>query len=386
MVTELLPPDQEPGRPEIAAAQRIVLKVGTRVLTHDNGGLALSRLYSLVETAAELRRSGREVLIVSSGAVELGREALGMPESPSEIVDRQACAAVGQGRLMGLYQTGFGQFSMTCAQVLLCQADLDDRTRYLHLRAALNGLLARGAVPILNENDAVATDELALRSGGRRDVFGDNDRLSALVAIKLEADLLVLLTDVDGVFDRNPSNHSDAKLILRYADDDVDASGTGSGASRGGMKSKIEAATVASEGGCDVVIGSGRRPGVARRILAGEDVGTWFPAREGLDARRSWMRFATAPRGVLHLDAGAVRAIEDRGASLLAAGVVRVEGQFDRGDIVALHGPDGRAVAKGQVHCNAAVARAWSAGKPPEGIRLEHPIIYRKHLVLEATP
>lgn len=383
MVPEFLPYDQEPGRPEIAAAQRIVLKVGTRVLTHDNGGLALSRLYSLVETAATLRRMGREILIVSSGAVELGREALGMASSPADIVDRQVCAAVGQGRLMGLYQTGFGQFSIACAQVLLCQADLDDRDRYLHLRAALNGLLARGAVPILNENDAVATDELALKKGGRRDIFGDNDRLSALVAIKLEADLLVVLTDVDGVYDRNPLEHEDARLILRYDDDVVDASGTPSRASKGGMKSKIEAAVVASQGGCDVVIGSGRGPDDARRILAGENVGTWFPAHEGLDARRSWMRFATAPRGTLHLDAGAVCAIKERGASLLAAGVIRVDGQFERGDVVELQGPDGTIVAKGQVHCDARVARAWSAGKPPQGIRLEHPIIYRKHLVLE---
>ncbi len=191
------------ARPALADADRIVIKLGTRVLTHDDGRIALSRLYGVVEAAAELLARDRDVLIVSSGAVGLGREALGFEVTPDDLEERQACAAVGQGRLMGLYDAGFGRLGRLCAQVLLTQGDFDDRIRYLNLRSTLETLLRRGVVPVINENDAVSTEELALASGERRRVFGDNDRLSALVASELDADLLILLTDVDGVFERD---------------------------------------------------------------------------------------------------------------------------------------------------------------------------------------
>ena len=202
-------------RPPVAAARRIVIKLGTRVLTRDDGRLSLSRLAAVVETAAAAHDEGREILVVSSGAVGLGREILELDEIPTDLALRQACAAVGQSRLMALYQDAFAQFGLICGQVLLTQGDFDDRGRYLNLRRTLSGLLERGVVPIINENDAVATEELVLLERGRRPVFGDNDRLSALLASKLHADLLVLLTDVEGFFDKDPRRHADARLLSR---------------------------------------------------------------------------------------------------------------------------------------------------------------------------
>jgi len=374
------------ARPPVARADRVVVKLGTRVLTHDDGRLALARLFAVVEAAADLRRAGKEVLIVSSGAVGLGREALGFAETPDELEERQACAAVGQTRLMGLYQEGFTRLGLVCGQALLTQGDFDDRERYLSLRSTLNTLLRRGVVPIINENDAVSTEELIFVRQGRNRIFGDNDKLSALVAAELDADLLVLLTDVGGLYDKNPHHHPDARLVARVDDLDhlhVVVSGPGSEASRGGMRSKIEAARVAARGGCHAVIASGRDTTVLPRVLAGEEEGTWFPAQQGLDARRRWIAFAVAPRGVLHLDAGAVAAVRSRGVSLLAAGVDRVEGRFRRGDVVDLRGPDGALIGRGMVNWDADTARAWCRGLPPDDIKNRDSLVHRRHLVLE---
>ena len=376
-------------RPEIAAAQRVVIKVGTRVLTGDDGGLALSRLFALVETAARLRRRGREVLIVSSGAVGLGRDALGLATSPLELAERQACAAVGQCRLMALYDAGFARLGLVCAQVLLTQSDFDDRARYLALRDTLTALLRHGVVPVINENDTVSTEELAFvgAAHGERPVFGDNDRLAALVATKLGAELLLLATDVEGLYDRDPREPG-ARLVERLDDPatlDGALPGAASGGSgRGGIRSKVESAWIAARSGCHAVIASGRRPGALDAVLDGATVGTWFPAHAGaLPARHRWLAFATAPRGVLHLDAGAVAALRERGASLLARGVTRVDGEFERGEAVDLVGPDRRRVGRGIVYCDAAAARAWSAGQAPDGVRNHHALIHRDHLVLE---
>lgn len=265
-------------RPSVAAARRIVVKLGTRVLTHDAGGLALARMFGIVETVAR-ERGDREFLIVSSGAVELGREFLGLASTPADIELRQACAAVGQARLMALYQDGFSQFGLNCGQVLLTQGDFEDHEHYVNLCRTLNTLLGRHVVPIINENDAVSTEELELElSDNSRAAFGDNDRLSALVAAKLPADLLVLLTDVKGLYHMDPRTHGEARLLSRVENGDgVDAGPPGSSAGRGGMRSKVDAATVAARGGCDVVIASGRESGNLERVLRGEDVGTWFP-------------------------------------------------------------------------------------------------------------
>jgi glutamate 5-kinase len=379
---------QSPARPPVAQARRVVLKVGTRVLTHDSGRLALARLFSVVEAAATLRLEGREALIVSSGAVGLGRDALGFTETPVDLAERQACAAVGQTRLMGLYHEGFARLGLVCGQVLLTQSDFDDRLRYLNLRTTLETLLRRGVVPVINENDAVATEELALVEGEGRPVFGDNDKLSALVATKLGAELLVLLTDVDGLYDRDPRGDPAAQLRARIDEGEADAAvgaagGAASPASRGGMRSKAEAAAIAQRAGCHAVIASGRRAGIVEQVLRGDDVGTWFPAGAGLPARQRWIAFAAASRGTLVLDAGAVQAVRGRGASVLPKGVTRVDGEFRRGDVVVLRGPEGELIGRGMAHVDAAAARRWLTGERPEGVRSHHALVHRDHLVLE---
>lgn len=370
----------------MANARRVVLKLGTRVLTHDAGRVALARLFAVVEAAAALVHGGREVLIVSSGAVGLGRDALGLTETPVDLAERQACAAVGQTRLMGLYHEGFARLGLVCGQVLLTQGDFDDRLRYLNLRTTLETLLRRGVVPVINENDAVATDELVLLQGEGRPVFGDNDKLSALVATKLGAELLVLLTDVEGVYDADPRDDPAARLLSRVDDADevlAAAGGPGSAASRGGMRSKVLAASIAQKAGCHAVIASGRRQGALDAVVAGEEAGTWFPRGGGLPARQRWIAFAAAARGALHLDAGAVQAVRERKASILPRGVTRVDGEFRRGDVVLLKGPDEALIGRGMAHVDAAAARRWVLGERPEGVRSRHALVHRDHLVLE---
>ena len=371
-------------RPPLLEARRVVIKLGTRVLTHDDGRLALARLFGVVEAAAALRREGRDVLLVSSGAVGLGRDALGGVE-PATLADRQACAAVGQTRLMGLYQEGFSRLGLVTAQVLLTQGDFDDRLRYLNLRSTLSRLLEQGVVPVINENDAVSTEELAFHGDSQR-VFGDNDRLSALVATKLGADLLVLLTDVAGVYESDPRENPDAELlplVERAEDLKAKVGGARSQASRGGMQSKVEAAAIAARAGCHAVIASGRAPEALAGVLAGEATGTWFPPRSELPARRRWIAFATGARGRLILDPGAVAALRERGASLLAPGVSRVEGEFQKGEVVELCTASGALVGRGLVACDAEAARRWCEGEAPAGTRNHDALVHRNHLVLE---
>jgi len=374
-----------PARPGVAGARRVVLKLGTRVVTHDDGALAHSRLIAIAEATAELRAQGKEVLIVSSGALGLGRDALGMRVTPTEVDERQACAAVGQTRLMALYQEAFARTGILCGQLLLTEADFDNRERYLNLGAALHALLRHRVVPIINENDAVSTQELELTTGPRP-VFGDNDRLSALVATKLDADLLVLFTDVRGLYERDPRIDSDARLVSKIERmEEVGAlsSPSGSSVSRGGMRTKVDAAWVASRGGCHAVITSGREPEQWGAVFAGEEVGTWFPARPRPHARQRWIAIAAAPRGRLLLDPGAVLALTEGHASLLAAGVTAVEGAFRAGDVVELLGVDGRRLGRGIIGWDAPTVREWCAGRPPGGTRNAHALIRRDEIVLE---
>lgn len=378
--------DDAGRRDAVSKARRIVLKLGTRVVSDDAGLLDAGRIGVLLDAVAGLRASGREVLLVSSGAVGLGRQALGLAAMPEQLEERQACAAVGQSRLMGFYERELGQRGHRAAQVLLTESDFDDRLRYLNLRSTLLALLRHQVVPVINENDAVSTEELAFVEGASRPVFGDNDRLSALVATKLPADLLVLLTDVEGVFDRDPRESPDARLLDRIDDPARLAeivAGPASEGGRGGMRSKLEAADLAARGGCDAVVASGRELADLSRLLDGEGVGTWFPARGELGARRRWIAFATAPRGTLHLDAGAVTALLERGASLLAAGVTKLEGDFRPGDVVELRGPDRALVGRGMVYCDLETAKLWCGGTPPSGVRNHDALVHRDHLVLE---
>jgi len=396
-VDDDLPAEPEPApagasRPEVAAARRIVVKLGTRVVTGTDGGVATERLAEIVAEVAAARGAGRQVLLVSSGAVGLGRRALGLAEPPERLALRQASAAVGQGRLMALYDEVFARHGVVCAQVLLTRADLNDRRRYLNLRRALEELLERGVVPVINENDVVSTEELELvhglgHGGGARPTFGDNDGLSAVVATKLGADLLVLLTDVAGVFDRPPGEPGAERLARVDAGGEAVA-GAGpptSGAGRGGMRSKVEAAALAADGGCHAVIAGGTARGVLGRVLAGEEEGTWFPLRRTLDAHHRWIAFAAASRGALELDPGAVDALRSGGASLLAAGVVDVAGDFRRGDVVELVGPGGARVGRGVIRWDAGEVRRWIDGTAPPGVRNAHALIRRSHLVLESV-
>ena len=322
-----------------------MVKVGTGVVAEADGQLALGRLGALVAQICALRAAGREVLLVSSGAVGLGAQRLGLARPPQDVVDRQACAAAGQGALMAFYDQLFGQLGVRCAQVLLTEDDLSVRRRHVNLVATLDRLLALGAVPILNENDAVSTAEVALR-GAR--VFGDNDRLSVLVASAVGADALVLLTDVDAVYDRSPREPG-ATRIATFTPGTSVALGAGSALGRGGMGAKIAAAQLGASVGVQVVVAGGQVPDVVRRAAEGDDLGTWFPAGEAPKALRRWLTCSSAPEGRLVVDAGARRALVDDQASLLLPGIRAVEGAFDADAVVSLCTDDGEEFARGRV-------------------------------------
>lgn len=352
--------------------RRLVVKVGTAVVTRADGRLALGRLGSLIEDLHTCISTGVQVVLVSSGSIGLGATRLGYESVPSDVVDRQACAAAGQGALMATYDTLLRQLGGTAAQVLLTEDDFLHRGRYLNLHATLERLVERGALPVVNENDTVSTTELAV---GRDRVFGDNDRLSALVAAGLDADLLVLLTDVDAVYTAAPSTPG-AERISTWADDTVEI-GPGSALGRGGMGMKIRAARVAQHSGVHVVIASGTRPGVLPRVVAGQELGTWFPAAGGLSRRGRWLAYATAPEGRLVVDDGARRALVDGGSSLLPVGVVEVLGRFDAGSVVSVCDDSGVEFARGVCAVGADEARAL-AGRSGG----QRALVHRDHVVL----
>jgi glutamate 5-kinase len=267
-------------RQRVAAAQRIVIKMGTNVIMRDDGALAVGLVYGIVESTVNVLRSGRQVLFVSSGAIGLGVKSLRLDKSPSELALKQACAAVGQSRLMAMYEDAFRYFSVTTAQVLLTEDDFLNPVRYSNLRAILDTLLRLGVVPIINENDTVSTLELDRPSNaaGQHCVFGDNDKLSALVMTKIDADLLVLLSDVDGLYTSHPHD-AGAELVSEVAEITPELAAyarISKGRGRGGMSTKIEAARIVAESGKVTVIANGRIPGAVERVVAGESIGTVF--------------------------------------------------------------------------------------------------------------
>jgi glutamate 5-kinase len=352
----------QPGtRPPLGDSQRIVVKLGTQVVTQDGRSLALGRLMSLVEEMARLRLEGRQILLVSSGAVALGMKQLGLSDRPRSLGLRQACAAVGQGHLVALYTSAFAQFGVTAAQVLLTESDLGDRDRALCVRTTLMRLLELRAVPVLNENDSVSIRELVehRRAQGEETgapAFGDNDGLSARVAIGVDADLLVLLTDVDGLYTADPRTDAGARRI-DVLDAEPPRLGAVSAGGTGGMTSKLEAARLASRSGVTTVIASGATPGVLRRLLSGEAVGTCVPPAERRAVRRQ--RIALAPHaGALVVNDGAVAALEGGRASLLPIGVVAAEGDFREGDVVEIRDGSGRVRGRGLVNYDAKACRA----------------------------
>ena len=338
------------ARARVAAARRVVVKVGTNVVMRDDGAPALGRLYGLIEAVAGERRKGREMVVVSSGAVGLGARRLGLAAKPKTLALKQACAAVGQGRLMSVWSEAFEKLGVTAAQVLLTEDDFASRARYLALRATLEELVSLGVVPVLNENDTVGTAELEAKAGH---VFGDNDKLSALIAAKLGADLLVILSDVDGLHTANPAKSRGAARIplVPEVTAEVRALADGAGArGRGGMATKLEAAAVATASGALVVVASGRRPGVLEEVLGGAEVGTLFLPKSSLTGKRRWIAWAALPAGAIRVNDGARAALVSGKASLLPAGVTALEGGFEKGDVVRILDASGAELARGQVN------------------------------------
>jgi glutamate 5-kinase len=390
-------------RRQLADAHRIVVKLGTHVVTHDGIELALGRLMGIVESLARLRQQGREVVLVSSGAVGLGMRVLGLTERPRSLGLRQACAAVGQGHLMEMYTRAFGQLGVTVAQVLLTQEDLGDRDRALCLRTTLMRLLELRVVPVLNENDSVSVKELMEYQRVQSDaaagapapvatVFGDNDGLSARVAVALDADLLVLLTNVGGLFTANPMVDRSAQRISALNGIDSQTLALAAGGSKGGtggMASKLEAAQLAVAEGTAVLIASGAEPHVLERALAGEDLGTLILGQERRGAR--WRRIASAARrcGALVVNEGGLRALLAHKASLLPIGVVAVEGSFQKGDVVELRDGSGRVHGRGLVNYDADACRKLLGQKSEEieqilGWRGYDALVTRDNLVMGA--
>jgi glutamate 5-kinase len=329
--------------------QTIVIKIGTSSLTHpETGHLALAAIACLVEVLSQLRQQGHQVVLVSSGAVGVGCARLKFAERPRAMALKQAIAAVGQGRLMRIYDDFFSVLQQPIAQVLLTRGDLADRSRYINAYNTFQELLRLGVIPIVNENDTVAVDELK---------FGDNDTLSALVASLIHADWLFLLTDVDSLYSADPRTHPEAKPIsvIERMEDlvtlQVQAGDRGSRWGTGGMATKISAAAIATDAGVRTVITRGRSPETIHRILAGEPLGTQFlPHPEPINARKHWIAHTLLPAGVLVLDTGAVNAIISQGKSLLAAGIVQVEGEFDSQEPVRLCTQEGQEIARGLVN------------------------------------
>ena len=360
------------GRSGIPAARRIVVKAGSNVVIRPDGTPALSRLFGLMEVLAAERKAGREVLLVSSGAVGLGIQALGLKRKPAHLDLKQACAAVGQGRLMALYQEGFARLGVEAAQVLLTEEDFSNRRRYLNLRATLDRILALGAIPVINENDTVSTQELESEDPERpweKTVFGDNDKLSALVASKMDADLLVILSDVEGLYTANPRTDPEARLVpeVKVITAEIEASASGvSSRGRGGMATKLAAARIATSAGASVVVAAGTREGVLARILAGEAEGTLFHPGPRLKGRQRWIAFASTPAGRIQVNEGAKEALLAGKASLLSAGVTGIQGDFQCDDVVAIADAEGREFARGvaQLGCEDAAALLASAARP----------------------
>jgi glutamate 5-kinase len=368
-------------RVQVTAAQRIVVKVGSSSLTTAAGGLDRARVDALVDAlAAPHQGARRETVLVSSGAIAAGLAPLGLPRRPRDLATQQAAASVGQGLLMQAYTESFSRYRRTVGQVLLTVDDVTRRAHYRNAYRTLRRLLDLGTVPIVNENDTVATEEIR---------FGDNDRLAALVASLVRADLLVLLSDVDALYTGDPTRPG-SRLIAEVRDEeDLAGISTGrpgrAGIGTGGMLTKVEAARIATHSGIPVVLTSAP---LAAAVLSGEEVGTLFHrVRERPAARLFWLAHATTPRGRLHLDPGAVRAVVDRRASLLSAGITAVDGRFIAGDPVDLVDVGGRPVARGLVNYDATELPGLLGRSTPElaaelGPGYEREVVHRDDLVL----
>ena len=367
----------------VVQARRVVVKVGSSLVTNDGQGLDLEAISRWAGQIAELHALGKQVLLVSSGAIASGMQRLGWRRRPQQVHELQAAAAVGQMGLAQAYETRFTSLGLPCAQVLLTHADLADRVRYLNARSTLFTLLQLGVVPVINENDTVVTDEIK---------FGDNDTLAALVTNLVEADALIILTDQAGLFSADPRLDATATLIRDATAGDPAlehmSGGAGSHIGRGGMITKVLAAKRAARSGADTVIASGREPNVLIRLANGESVGTQLRAATAvLTARKQWLADHLQLRGRVTVDAGAARALQADGKSLLPIGVLSVEGDFARGDVVACIDTQGREIARGLINYASTetrlIARRSTADiKSILGFIEEPELIHRDNLVL----
>ena len=339
-------------RDSLKSVSRLVVKLGTGVLTDAQKQPDPAQLKQLVAQLAALRKAGKEVVLVTSGAVGAGMGALGYDTRPTELAEKQACAAVGQSRLMAVYEKLFAKHGLVVAQVLLTHDDLEHHERHLNARNTLVTLLQRGVVPIINENDAVSFTEIK---------FGDNDKLSALVAALLPADLLVILTTVDGVIENFGRKNARTLSVIEKINASIEAmaGGTTSATAVGGMKSKIDAAKIAVRSGIPLVIASGTKKDLLAKIIAGADEGTLFVAQPNkLQGRKRWIAFFHHPQGALIVDDGAKKALREAGKSLLPPGVTRCEGSFAAGDVVRVCDLNGTEFARGIARYGAEEIRA----------------------------
>jgi glutamate 5-kinase len=366
-------------------AKRWVIKIGSALLTNDGAGLDRKAIDSWVEQIAHLLSQGNDVVLVSSGAIAEGIVRLGWTTRPESIHELQAAAAVGQMGLIQTYESSFKRFDRHTAQILLDHDDMANRQRYLNARGALQTLISLNVVPIVNENDTVVTDEIR---------FGDNDSLAALVANLIDADMLVILTDKDGLFDANPDTNPDAQLISEAMANDTSldalAGGSNGTLGRGGMVTKLQAARLAARSGCNTVIAGGRNQNILHQVAAGENVGTLLSAsQKPLAARKQWLAGQLQVKGKLFLDAGAVDVLTQRGRSLLAVGVTAVEGIFTRGDLVSCVDSNGVEVARGLVGYSSEEANRIKGHSAESiagilGYREDDELIHRDNLVVSS--
>lgn len=333
------------ARERLREAKRVVVKVGSSTLTHSTGRLNLSRIDHLLREIADLKNQGKEMILVSSGAQAAGIGKLGLAKKPATIPEKQAVAAIGQGVLMHIYEKLFAEYGQIMGQVLLTRENAVRHNQYIHCRNSLFAQLAIGAIPVINENDAVAVDEIKI---------GDNDNLSAMVATLVDADALIILSDIDGLYTANPAIHPEATLISEIPEitPDVEriAGGAGSALGTGGMMTKIQAAQIAMSAGVTMAIANGAQDGVITAVLNGENVGTVFPARDShLRVRKSWLAFGKSLAGEIIVDDGCARAMKN-GSSILAAGITAVEGEFAAKSTVRVLTSSQQEIARGIVN------------------------------------
>jgi glutamate 5-kinase len=367
----------------LKSIKRVVIKIGSRVLTDDDGGLDYGVIGRICEDISLLRERGKQVVVVSSGAIAAGRSELGLTEKPKTIPQKQAAAAIGQTRLMRAYEEALAPYGLKAAQLLLTSEDLGSRQRFLNARATIDTLLGYGIIPVINENDTVVVDEIK---------FGDNDNLSALVTNVAESDLLVILTDVEGLYSSDPGQNPDARLIplVQGITRELEraAGGAASSVGTGGMATKVAAAKKAGKNGVPTILVAGKRAGILSAAMRGEEVGTLFlPQGAGLNGRKHWIAYTLKPAGRVTVDDGARNVLQKKGKSLLPSGVVGVDGRFERGACVRICGLDGSEFARGLSDYSSSEITRLAGHNSSEieellGYRYADVIVHRDNLVV----